>query len=139
MKTVSTSRGKKHGMDTRDTDAGELGALGWTMLEKRSYVMEHLDHCRKFLMREPRGHDGMYGAILTSPVTPDGDIGVLFMDNGGMGTMCGHGTIGVTKKPLPKYINLSLSEIFAPFYISHFQKPIFTRPCWCATAMSGRQ
>ena len=48
-------------------------------------------------MREPRGHDGMYGAILTSPVTPDGDIGVLFMDNGGMGTMCGHGTIGVTK------------------------------------------
>lgn len=85
------------GEPIRVVTSGFPPIYGRTMLEKRSYVMEHLDHCRKFLMREPRGHDGMYGAILTSPVTPDGDIGVLFMDNGGMGTMCGHGTIGVTK------------------------------------------
>jgi proline racemase len=39
----------------------------------------------------------MYGAILTNPATDDGDIGVLFIENGGMGTMCGHGTIGVSK------------------------------------------
>jgi proline racemase len=67
------------------------------MLEKRSYVLNNLDHCRKMIMREPRGHDAMYGAILTPPVTEDGDIGVLFIENGGMGTMCGHGTIGVSK------------------------------------------
>jgi proline racemase len=67
------------------------------MLEKRRYVLDHLDDCRKLLMREPRGHDAMYGAILTPPVTEDGDIGVLFIENGGMGTMCGHGTIGVSK------------------------------------------
>ncbi|MDR1966138.1 MAG: proline racemase family protein [Synergistaceae bacterium] len=70
---------------------------GSTMLEKRSYVLNNLDHCRKMIMREPRGHDAMYGAILTPPVTEDGDIGVLFIENGGMGTMCGHGTIGVSK------------------------------------------
>ena len=70
---------------------------GRTMLEKRAYVLENLDHCRKLIMREPRGHDAMYGAILTPPVTDDGDIGVLFIENGGMGTMCGHGTIGVSK------------------------------------------
>jgi proline racemase len=70
---------------------------GSTMLEKRAYVLKNLDHCRKMIMREPRGHDAMYGAILTPPVTDDGDIGVLFIENGGMGTMCGHGTIGVTK------------------------------------------
>jgi proline racemase len=67
------------------------------MLEKRRYVLEHFDHVRQLIMREPRGHDAMYGAILTQPATDDGDIGVLFIETGGMGTMCGHGTIGVSK------------------------------------------
>ena len=70
---------------------------GATMLERRAYVLDHLDEYRKFVMREPRGHDAMYGAILTTPATDDGDVGVLFIENGGMGTMCGHGTIGVSK------------------------------------------
>lgn len=37
----------------------------------------------------------MYGAVLTDPVTPDGDIGVLFMHNQGYSTMCGHGIIAL--------------------------------------------
>jgi trans-L-3-hydroxyproline dehydratase len=48
-------------------------------------------------MLEPRGHADMYGAILTPPVTPDGDVGVLFMHNEGYSTMCGHGIIGIVK------------------------------------------
>ena len=46
-------------------------------------------------MREPRGHSDMYGAILTEPVTPGSDFGVLFMHNEGFSTMCGHGVIAV--------------------------------------------
>jgi trans-L-3-hydroxyproline dehydratase len=38
----------------------------------------------------------MYGAIVTEPVTPDGDFGVLFMHNEGWSTMCGHGIIALT-------------------------------------------
>jgi proline racemase len=38
----------------------------------------------------------MYGCIVTPPVTPDADIGVLFMHNEGFSTMCGHGIIGIT-------------------------------------------
>lgn len=38
----------------------------------------------------------MYGAILTNPTTPDGDLGVLFMHNEGYSTMCGHGIIALT-------------------------------------------
>jgi trans-L-3-hydroxyproline dehydratase len=38
----------------------------------------------------------MYGAILTEPVTPDGDLGVLFTHNEGYSTMCGHGIIALT-------------------------------------------
>ena len=70
---------------------------GRTILEKRKYVNEHYDGLRKMLMLEPRGHSGMYGCILTPPVTPDGDFGVLFTHNEGLSSMCGHGIIGVTK------------------------------------------
>jgi trans-L-3-hydroxyproline dehydratase len=46
-------------------------------------------------MFEPRGHADMYGAILTEPVTSDGDLGVLFMHNEGYSSMCGHGVIAL--------------------------------------------
>ncbi|MGD8536059.1 MAG: proline racemase family protein [Candidatus Aminicenantes bacterium] len=70
---------------------------GETLLEKRRYAQEKLDDLRKALMWEPRGHADMYGAIITEPVTPDGDLGVLFMHNEGFSTMCGHGVIALTK------------------------------------------
>jgi proline racemase len=85
------------GEPVRVVTSGFPTAHGKTMLERRKYVLEHLDYDRKLIMREPRGHNEMYGAILTPPATEDGDIGVLFIENGGMGTMCGHGTIGVSK------------------------------------------
>ncbi len=73
---------------------------GATMLEKKAYAEEHLDGLRKLLMLEPRGHKDMFGAILVSPVTDDGDLGVLFTHNEGQSTMCGHGIIAVTKVAL---------------------------------------
>src|SRR5680860_850962 len=68
---------------------------GSTILEKRRYAKEHLDHLRTALMWEPQGHADMYGALLTEPVTEDGDLGVLFLHNEGYSTMCGHGIIGI--------------------------------------------
>jgi proline racemase len=68
---------------------------GKTILEKRRYAREHLDGLRRSIVFEPRGHADMYGAITTEPVTPDGDLGVLFMHNEGWSTMCGHGIIAL--------------------------------------------
>ncbi len=68
---------------------------GTTMLEKRRVADRTLDAIRRVLMWEPRGHPDMYGALLTPPVTPDGDVGVLFLHNAGWSTMCGHGIIGL--------------------------------------------
>jgi len=68
---------------------------GDTILAKRRYAHENLDHLRRALMFEPRGHADMYGCMLTEPVTPDGDLGVLFMHNEGYSTMCGHGVIAL--------------------------------------------
>ena len=69
---------------------------GRTMLEKRAWVKKHADGIRRALMLEPRGHADMYGAVLTEPVTPGADAGVLFMHNEGYSTMCGHGIVAVT-------------------------------------------
>lgn len=68
---------------------------GATILERRRFMQRHYDHLRKILMWEPRGHYNMYGCILTPPVSPEADLGVLFMHNEGYSTMCGHGTIGL--------------------------------------------
>ncbi|MBI1881209.1 MAG: proline racemase family protein, partial [Chloroflexi bacterium] len=68
---------------------------GTTILEKRRYAKEKLDHLRTALMWEPRGHADMYGCIVTPPVTPGADLGILFMHNEGFSTMCGHGIIGI--------------------------------------------
>jgi trans-L-3-hydroxyproline dehydratase len=68
---------------------------GDTILAKRRYAREHLDHLRRALMWEPRGHADMYGCILTEPTAPGGDFGVLFLHNEGYSTMCGHGIIGL--------------------------------------------
>jgi trans-L-3-hydroxyproline dehydratase len=68
---------------------------GSTILEKRRYARENLDHVRTTLMWEPRGHADMYGALLTEPEGEDGDLGVLFLHNEGFSTMCGHGVIGI--------------------------------------------
>lgn len=67
---------------------------GDTMMSKKAFLTEHYDHFRSALMLEPRGHRNMFGALLTQPVHPEADFGVIFMDSGGYLNMCGHGSIG---------------------------------------------
>ena len=66
-----------------------------TILEKRAYFRDNLDHLRKILMFEPRGHLDMYGALLVEPDLPEADLAVLFMHNEGYSTMCGHAIIAL--------------------------------------------
>ena len=88
------------GEPLRIVTAGFPPIPGKTILEKRDYVNAHYDGLRKMIMLEPRGHSGMYGCIIVSPVTEDGDFGVLFTHNEGLSSMCGHGIIAVTKVAL---------------------------------------
>jgi trans-L-3-hydroxyproline dehydratase len=68
---------------------------GASILEKRRWVKEHLDHVRRALILEPRGHADMYGCYLTPPVSKGADLGVIFMHNEGYSDMCGHGIIAL--------------------------------------------
>ena len=68
---------------------------GDTILARRRYAAARLDGLRRLLMWEPRGHADMYGGVITPPVSAGADLGVLFLHNAGLSTMCGHGIIGL--------------------------------------------
>jgi proline racemase len=83
------------GMPTRVVTGGVGPIPGATMLERKLHFEAELDDLRLLLMREPRGHSAMSGAILQPPARADADWGVLFIEVSGCLPMCGHGTIGV--------------------------------------------
>jgi len=83
------------GEPVRIVRGGYPPVLGATILDKRRYAREHLDHLRRFLMFEPRGHADMYGALLVEPSLPEADLAVLFLHNAGYSTMCGHAVIAL--------------------------------------------
>ena len=68
---------------------------GATILERRRFAAENLDHVRELLVNEPRGHADMYGCFVTPPNDDGADLGVVFFHNEGYSTACGHGTIAL--------------------------------------------
>lgn len=94
---ITTIEAHTAGEPLRVVTSGYPYLPGGTILEKRRYVRQNLDHLRTAIMWEPRGHADMYGCLVTEPVTPDGTLGVLFMHNAGYSTMCGHGIIALAK------------------------------------------
>ena len=79
---------------TRIITSGFPKLEGDTMIERKNFLAKHYDKYRQALMFEPRGHHDMFGALLTDPIHPEADFGVIFMDTGEYLNMCGHGTIG---------------------------------------------
>jgi len=68
---------------------------GATILDKRRDALARLDHVRRLLVHEPRGHADMYGCFVVEPNDPGADLGVVFFHNDGYSTACGHGTIAL--------------------------------------------
>ena len=85
------------GEPVRIVTAGYPSISGATILAKRRHAREHLDHLRRFLVFEPRGHADMYGVIPVEPDHSDADLAVLFMHNEGYSTMCGHAVIALAR------------------------------------------
>ncbi len=68
---------------------------GDTMAEKQAWAARRLERVRRALMREPRGHRDMTGALLTEPTSPDAQAGILFMHHEGWRPLSLHAVIGV--------------------------------------------
>ncbi|SHH05909.1 proline racemase family protein, partial [Asaccharospora irregularis] len=82
------------GEATRIVVGGIPNIKGNTMAEKKEFLEENLDYLRTAIMLEPRGHNDMFGSVMTQPCSPEADFGIIFMDGGGYLNMCGHGSIG---------------------------------------------
>jgi len=74
---------------------GGVGSLnGTTIKAKRDDFEARFDPVRKLLTREPRGHRGIMAAVVTEPVSKNGDFGLFYMDARRYPYLCGHATIG---------------------------------------------
>jgi proline racemase len=79
----------------RVVTGGVLALRGATILDRRRDALERLDHVRRLLVFEPRGHADMYGCFVVPPNDDGADLGVVFFHNAGYSTACGHGTIAL--------------------------------------------
>jgi proline racemase len=93
--TVSTVDYHTAGEPFRIVSGGVPALQGRTILEKRRFALQHLDHIRQLLVFEPRGHADMYGGFVTEPEDQGAHLGVVFFHNAGYSTACGHGTIAL--------------------------------------------
>ena len=94
IKSIHAVDSHTMGEPTRIVVGGIPKIPGKTMAEKKEYLQKEMDNVRTAIMLEPRGHNDMFGSILTSPVNEEADFGIIFMDGGGYLNMCGHGSIG---------------------------------------------
>ena len=85
------------GEPTRVVLAGWPQPAGDTMAARRDDLARRMDPLRQAVVCEPRGHDAVVGALLTPPVEPGSQAGVVFFNNVGYLGMCGHGLIGVVR------------------------------------------
>jgi len=95
-KTIYTIDSHTAGMPTRIIIGGVPYLSGDTMIEKAEYFKDNLDYIRTAIFQEPRGLLRGVGAVLTSPVDSQAQLGVFYMDSTHQWIpMCGHGSIGV--------------------------------------------
>jgi len=92
---VSTVDYHTAGEPFRVVHEGVPALEGRTILEKRRWALDNIDHIRQLLVYEPRGHADMYGCFVTEPEDAEGDLGCVFFHNEGYSTACGHGTIAL--------------------------------------------
>jgi proline racemase len=109
---VSTSAGTAGGTDRLEVRATDLHTAGEpfrivtsgvppiagsSVRDRRETARRDaaVDHVRRLLCHEPRGHADMYGCFLVEPDDAGADLGVLFWHNDGYSTACGHGTIAL--------------------------------------------
>ncbi|MEK7856560.1 MAG: proline racemase family protein, partial [Acidobacteriota bacterium] len=85
------------GEPTRVVVAGFPGLGDGSMSERLERFRTDYDHLRCAIVREPRGHDAVVGALLCEPIDPAAAAGVIFFNNVGYLGMCGHGTIGLVR------------------------------------------
>lgn len=95
MVTLKTIDAHAGGGPLRLVVDGFPAPRGRTMADKVEWIRAHADRLRCVLMREPRGHADIGGALFTEPVAPGSHAGVIFMNGDGYPALSGHGVLAV--------------------------------------------
>src|SRR3990172_2976413 len=95
LTTIRTIDAHAGGAPFRLVVEGMPVPAGRTLQQKLRALRKEQDGVRRLLMREPRGHLDLAGAVLTEPVTPGADAGVIFMHASDFAPLCGHGLLVV--------------------------------------------
>ena len=101
---------------------------GKTMEEKMEYMRKNHDNLRKVIMRAPRGHRDMFGAVITEPVSDNAHCGVFYMGAITDSTyypMCGSATIAVATM----LVNTGIVEAREPITEVIIDTPVGQVPC----------
>ena len=96
MLTLKTIDAHAGGGPLRLVVDGFPAPSGRTMHDKVEWIRGHADRLRCVMMREPRGHADIGGALFTEPVAPGSHAGVIFMNAAGYPNLSGHGIFAVT-------------------------------------------
>jgi proline racemase len=94
MTSIKTIDAEVAGEAVRLIVSGGPSVPGRTIMDRVSWLRKHGGHLRRLLMLEPRGHEGMHGAMLTEPVSPGSHAGLLPMNAAGFPLVSGEGIIG---------------------------------------------
>ena len=73
-------------------DAAHL-IRGETMAERFAYCRDHLQWLREFVLHEPRGYPALCAVLITPPVLPGSDLGMIILEQGGFTPMSGSNTM----------------------------------------------
>lgn len=91
---MTTIDSHTEGEATRLIINGLKEPAGTTMQEKLASFKKDYDHIRCLLTKEPRGSRDTVAALVTENVSPEANIGLLYMDARRYPQLCGHATIG---------------------------------------------
>jgi len=83
------------GEPTRVVIAGGPDLGTGSLADRCQRFRRQFDWFRAAVVNEPRGSNALVGAILLPPHDPRSTAGVIFFNNVGYLSMCGHGTIGL--------------------------------------------
>lgn len=97
VRTLAVIDSHTEGEPTRVVIDGWPQPAGATQAERRATLLREQDALRRAVVSEPRGHAAVVGALLTPPVEPGSQVGVVFFDGAGGLGMCGHGLMGVVR------------------------------------------
>ena len=93
MPRIKTIDAEVAGESVRLIVEGAPSVPGETMADKRKWLQRNADQLRRMLMLEPRGHAGMHGAMITTPVSPNAHFGLLSMHAAGFPLVSGEAII----------------------------------------------